>query len=122
MATTISTTFQFKKGTADRWQEVNPVLAAGEPGFVTDENRLKIGDGITAWNDLPYMGESSVVNADTHYDFPSIGRDNVIYKAESEKKIYQWNSSELKYEIIGEVEFSGDLSDIEIIHGGNANG
>lgn len=120
MATTIKTTFQFKKGTAKRWQEVNPILAEGEPGFVIDENRLKIGDGKTAWNQLPYMGESSVVNADTHYDFPSIGRDNVIYKAESEKKIYQWDSDNLKYEVISEIESTGDLADIDVIHGGGA--
>lgn len=122
MAITLNTTFQFKKGNSARWEEVNPVLAAGEPGFVSDENRMKIGDGKTPWNQLPYLGENSVFNAETHYDFPSIGRDNVIYKAESEKKIYQWNSDELKYELIGETESSGDFSDIEIINGGNANG
>lgn len=111
---------QFKRGTSSRWRELNLVLEAGQPGFVTDENRLKIGDGITAWNDLPYFGEASVVNAQTHYDFPSIGRDNVIYKAEAEKSIYQWNATGLRYELIGSTEISGDLSNIEIIHGGNA--
>ena len=113
-------TIQFKRGTSSRWRELNLVLEAGQPGFVTDENRLKIGDGITAWNDLPYVGESSVVNVQTHYDFPSIGRDNVIYKAEAEKSIYQWSTTGLRYELIGSTEISGDLSNIEIIHGGNA--
>ena len=37
-------TIQFKRGTASRWAELNPILQAGEPGFVTDENRFKIGD------------------------------------------------------------------------------
>ena len=111
---------QFKRGTAARWSELNLVLEAGQPGFVTDENRLKIGDGITAWKDLPYVGEANVVNSQTHYDFPSIGRENVIYKAETEKNIYQWNTTSLKYELIGSTEISGDLSNIEIIHGGNA--
>lgn len=113
-------TIQFKRGTAAKWAELNLVLEAGQPGFVTDENRLKIGDGVTKWNDLPYVGEASVVNAQTHYDFPSVGRDNVIYKAESEKCIYQWNTAALKYELVGSTEISGDLSNIEIIHGGNA--
>ena len=110
-------TIQFKRGVAARWAELNPVLQAGEPGFVTDENRLKIGDGITAWNDLPYQGENSVVNASTHYDFPSIGRVNAIYKAEQEKLIYQWNPDELKYEQLG---FGASL-EINLINGGNAN-
>jgi hypothetical protein len=113
-------TIQFKRGTAARWAELNLVLEAGQPGFVTDENRLKIGDGITPWKELPYVGESSVVNAETHYDFPSVGRVNVIYKAESEKKIYQWNPIGPKYEVIGLTEITGDLADIEVIHGGNA--
>jgi hypothetical protein len=113
-------TIQFKRGTASRWAELNPVLEAGQPGFVTDENRLKIGDGATAWSDLPYIGESSVVNAQTHYDFPSIGRANVIYKAEAEKSIYQWNVTAMRYELLGSTEIGGDLSNIEIIHGGNA--
>lgn len=111
---------QFKRGTAARWAELNLVLEPGQPGFVIDENRLKIGDGVTAWKDLPYVGEDSVFNAQTHYDFPSIGRDNVIYKAESEKLIYQWNGTELKYEIVGEAKISGDLADIDVIHGGGA--
>lgn len=113
-------TIQFKRGVASRWEELNPILEAGQPGFVTDENRLKLGDGATAWNDLPYIGEASVVNAQTRYDFPSIGRDNVIYKAEVEKCIYQWNAAGLKYELLGSTEISGDLSNIEIIHGGSA--
>ena len=110
-------TIQFKRGIASRWAELNPVLQAGEPGFVTDENRLKIGDGITAWNDLPYQGENSVVNASTHYDFPSIGRVNAIYKAEQVKLIHQWNPDELKYEQLG----CGASLEINLINGGNAN-
>lgn len=112
-------TIQFKRGVAARWAELNPVLQAGEPGFVADENRLKIGDGITAWNDLPYQGENSVVNASTHYDFPSIGRVNTIYKAESEKMVYQWNATELKYEALNTIESDVPL-DITLIDCGNA--
>lgn len=113
---------QFKRGTAARWAELNIVLEAGQPGFVTDENRLKIGDGVTAWNNLPYIGEDNVINMSTHFEFPSVGRENVIYKAESERLLYQWNASELKYEVVGEAEISGDLADIKVIHGGDADG
>jgi hypothetical protein len=34
----------------------NPVLAAGEHGYETDTEASKIGDGVTAWADLPYSG------------------------------------------------------------------
>lgn len=123
MAEVIKTTFLLRRGTYEVWKKNNPVLACGEPGFITDRNRLKIGDGKTAWNDLPYANEGvggSVFNAETHYDFPSIGSVNTIYKAQSERKIYQWNDSELKYEVLSEIELT--IEDLEIIHGGNANG
>ena len=120
MSTIINTTFQFKKGLAARWTEVNPILKAGEPGFVVDENRLKIGDGETHWNDLPYIGESNVVDVETRYDLPSVGRVNTIYKIESEKKTYMWSTATSSFEFVGLLEASGSMPDIEIIHGGEA--
>ena len=98
MAQVLNTTFKLKRGLASRWIEVNPVLAQGEPGFILDENRLKIGDGVTAWNDLPYIGESNVFSAPTVEDFPTVGANYVIYKAEKERKIYQWNTDLGDYE------------------------
>jgi hypothetical protein len=44
----------------------------------------------------------------------------MIYKAESERKIYQWNPVELRYEVLSEIEIT--VQDLEVIHGGNANG
>ena len=58
--TTIKTTFQLKRGTSTRWQELNLILAAGEPGFEIDTNKLKIGDGVTPWNELNYICECDV--------------------------------------------------------------
>lgn len=124
MAEIIKTTFQLRRGTAANWNKNNPILADGEPGYVLDENILKIGDGITPWKDLKVIGGSDgkggIFNAKSHYEFPTIGSSNTIYKAEDEKKIYQWNSTSLKYEVLSEVEIT--IQDLEIIHGGNANG
>lgn len=64
--------------------------------------------------------ESSVVNAQTHYDFPSVGSANTIYKAESEQQIYQWNPTKLAYEPLNVG--TGSILDIELINGGGANG
>lgn len=122
MAEVIKTTFQLRRGYEEAWIRNNPVLAQGEPGFVIDKNALKIGDGVTHWNDLDYVNEqnSGVFNAETHFDFPSIGSVNVIYKAQAEKKIYQWNPEELSYELLNEVEIT--IQDLEMINGGNAYG
>ena len=63
----------------------------------------------------------SVFNAETHYDFPSVGSVDMIYKAQSEKLIYQWNPTELKYEALGST-VEVDIGNIELIYGGNAYG
>lgn len=59
MATVIKTTFKLKRGTSAKWQELNLVLEAGEPGFEIDTNSLKIGNGYTPWNELPYIATGS---------------------------------------------------------------
>lgn len=46
---------RFKRANEARWQELNPLLLSGEPGYEKDTGRLKIGDGILNWNDLPYL-------------------------------------------------------------------
>ena len=46
----------FRRGTAAEWQSNNPILSYGEVGCEIGENdpQLKVGDGVTPWNDLPY--------------------------------------------------------------------
>lgn len=46
---------KLRRDTAANWTATNPVLAQGEPGFETDTDFLKVGDGVTAWNDLSYV-------------------------------------------------------------------
>ena len=65
--------------------------------------------------------QPAVYNASTHEEFPSVGNPAVIYKAESEKLLYQWNSTELKYEPLCRNGF-GNLNDGTIVNGGSAGG
>jgi hypothetical protein len=53
---------QHKTGTASQWTSINPTLAKGEIGFETDTAKMKIGDGVTTYNNLPYLGESAAAN------------------------------------------------------------
>ena len=118
MAQIINTTFRLKRGTAARWAEVNPILDQGEPGFVYDENRLKIGDGYTHWNDLPYIdGKREVSNFDFVSEFPMVGDENIIYKAEKEQSLYQFNPDTFEYEKLSD---GRGIDDIQIINGGTA--
>jgi hypothetical protein len=44
--------------TTANWQSVNPVLGAGEFGIEklsSGKCNLKVGDGVTAWNNLQYL-------------------------------------------------------------------
>lgn len=52
----MSATYQLslRSDLAANWTSINPVLAAGEPGLETDTRKMKIGNGSTAWNSLPY--------------------------------------------------------------------
>lgn len=51
---------QFKRADSVRWSQQNPILKNGEPGFEEDTGRFKIGNGITEWNQLGYIGDTYV--------------------------------------------------------------
>jgi hypothetical protein len=46
---------QLRRDTAANWTAANPVLEFGEKGLEVDTGREKNGDGVTEWNDLPYV-------------------------------------------------------------------
>jgi hypothetical protein len=46
--------FQLRRDTAANWTSANTVLELGEPGFETDTQKLKVGDGVTPWASLDY--------------------------------------------------------------------
>ena len=68
--------------------------------------------------------QPSVYNASTPAEFPSVGSPDVIYKAASEKRLYQWNPDELKYEILCKSTSFEDLveSEDDVLYGGGAAG
>lgn len=82
------------------------------------QDKLEAGAGITIEDGvISTTSANGVVNAKTHLDFPSVGNPNVIYKAEEERKLYQWDEGTLTYVALDE-----GVADVEIIHGGNASG
>ena len=50
----MATRIQLRRDTLLNWSTVNPILAEGEIGIETDTDKLKIGNGIDAWNILNY--------------------------------------------------------------------
>jgi hypothetical protein len=80
----VDTKIQIRRGYSDvyagsvpagqsKWSGVNPVLAQGELGYEIDTNRVKIGDGLTAWNGLSYASNSP--DDEFHYGVSGIGVD-----------------------------------------------
>lgn len=53
---------RMRRGVSSTWAARNPVLAAGEPGLETDTGRFKVGDGATAWSQLPFFIDKSLID------------------------------------------------------------
>lgn len=61
----MGTRIQIRRDTSTNWSVNNPVLALGEPGLETDTQIVKYGDGVTAWNSLPYSNLNSLADFTT---------------------------------------------------------
>lgn len=48
--------FTTRIDTSENWAAANPVLYKGERGIDSTEGKEKVGDGVTAWADLPWFG------------------------------------------------------------------
>jgi hypothetical protein len=57
---TIWTRLVLRHARALEWTSKNPVLLQGEPGYETDTGQVKIGDGVTPWNEMAYFLEENV--------------------------------------------------------------
>lgn len=114
-------TMQFKRGIAARWFELNPVLKIGEPGFEYDTGRFKIGDGVTPWRNLDYIGAHVFNCVPTYTALPTVGLTDCLYKVEDTNTLYLWSEANQKYEpVTGGGTFDPNL--ITLINGGTANG
>lgn len=51
--------FRVRRDTAANWTSVNPVLLDGEIGHEEDTTNTKFGDGVSTWNELPYISAVS---------------------------------------------------------------
>jgi hypothetical protein len=50
-------TFMPRRDSSEKWNEVNPVLRPLELALELDTRKIKLGDGKTAYKDLPYEDE-----------------------------------------------------------------
>lgn len=117
MAEILSTRFQLRRGYAMAWDANNPVLENGEPGFVIDLNKLKIGDGKTPWNELDFLDCSCLsVTADSASLI--IDKNNVFMlfgfkDAQMNQVPIKSENGLLKWVNLSNVAFSGLIEDLQ---------
>jgi len=58
-----SNTFCHRVATAAEFTSDNPILALSEFGYESDTGAYKIGNGVTAWTSLSYVGSGSPATA-----------------------------------------------------------
>ena len=51
----IKAVIQLRRATEQEWIDYDPILHVGEPALSTDVYKLKIGDGIHQWHEIPYL-------------------------------------------------------------------
>ena len=114
----IFTHIKIRRDTLSNWVKENPILLLGEFSLVTDLNRIKAGNGVTKWNDLPYIDDDAykklerliklVFNTDkevvikgsvdkysdiyVNYPRDSNNNDDIVYVI-SENNFYKYNES-----------------------------
>lgn len=60
----IKTIFQFKRSTTEEWNlNKDTIPAAGEPCYDLDLKTLRIGDGVTTYENLPVVGSGTIGDA-----------------------------------------------------------
>ena len=78
MPTTIR--IRIRRGSSSEWTSANPVLQLGEIGADMTKHGLKVGDGYTSWNDLPFCSPEVVNDLVT-------GGDSKVLSAEQGKEL-----------------------------------
>lgn len=122
----LNSRFALRSDTLDNWQSKNPVLEDGEPSVVSNGSEtewLKIGDGVTDWNNLPYklgpMGPQGVQgNKGEKGDKGDKGSDGLTPEADQTYNPESPNAQSgiavaeaLGYEVIGDITIT-ETSDV----------
>ena len=76
---------RLRRGTSLEWSTSDPqpdgeILKLGEPGFELDTNKLKIGDGVSGWNELSYVTPDfiNIVSAGGIADLTLSQQDDIL--------------------------------------------
>ena len=110
----MATRIQFRRGLAASWTSANPTLAQGEMGIELDTDLFKIGDGVLAWNALPYGGlqgpegaQGTSINVigsvEDEEDLPASAEQNDAYIVQSNGDLYIWDTVTDQWDNVGQI-------------------
>ena len=116
---------QLRRGSATQWSNANPTLAQGELGIELDTGRIKIGDGVTAWNSLryerPIESVSSTANTLVQRDadgnfFAGTITASLIGNASTSDRLSSTRQVSLNGDVTGSNTFDGGANPVSYTH------
>ena len=93
---------QLRRDTTANWENINPILADGEPGYDIVTNQVRIGDGSTAWTGLTanvinqrVTGSWTVTTGSADYSFtvPINGTYTMWVRGNIPNGLIAWNAT-----------------------------
>lgn len=93
----MAVTIRVRRGTTQQWENSTRVLLTGELGLDTTLNKLKAGNGVDTWNNLPYLfvspSEITELVQDAIGDaLPLVGDQNVLVTYDDENNIFNFTT------------------------------
>lgn len=73
---------QLRRDTALNWSTANPVLVDGEPGYDSTNDRIRVGNGVDTWSELPEFALAPLVLGPTDPIPVGTPSGTVIYRTE----------------------------------------
>lgn len=88
---------QQKRDTALNWSTNNPVLLSGQFGYDITSKQIKIGDGVTNWNNLPFVQGGGSGGNGVGIDRIELHSTNGLIKT---YRIYYTNATTWDYQVV----------------------
>jgi len=92
--------FRLRRALKATWTAINDVLFDGEIGWARDTGEMKVGDGATGWNSLPYLERG--IHLDRLGDVDPAGKAN--------GKILAWDASTGKHQYVDQSGGGGSVT------------
>lgn len=114
----MTTRIKLRRDTAANWTTANPVLALGEPGYDTTNNKLKVGNGTSTWAQLSYLTDATGSGGDSF----TLGTIDLHNGGVQNAQLLQFTDGTVQSVITGPAPDAGNTAQRLIIQGQRATG